>query len=70
MRTIFIFLVLVFSFIGCNKCKDSDCPSNATFEYILVDKAGNNLLALPNNYNKDSIKIIGYRGEGTNLFIV
>ncbi len=63
-RTTKILLMCFFTlFCSCDRCKNDDCPNNAIFQFILVDLSGNNLLLASNDYDADSIRIIGCRGD-------
>lgn len=63
-RTTKILLLCIFIlFCSCDRCKNDDCPPNAIFQFILVDSTGSNLLLTSNDYDADSIRIIGCRGD-------
>ena len=63
-RTTQILLLCIHTLIcSCDRCKNDDCPPNALFQFILVDSTGNNLLLTSNDYDADSIRIIGCRGD-------
>lgn len=63
-RTTKILLLCIITFFcSCDRCKNDDCPNNAIFQFILVDSKGNNLLLTSNDYDADSIRITGCRGD-------